>query len=147
MATHYQISSEFSLVDKASKVLDRIGFSSGVLNKTLGASLLKAQAHLAAVGQAAIKAGAAFAGVASVAITKNVSDSMKKYTEFESVLTAAGAKFGDMDVTSETFADDLDALSKAAQRVVASAETQPPFSSQSSHLPVFISSTIRRQLS
>lgn len=109
----YAVETEFFLIDHASRALDKLGFSSGVLNKTLGMGLLKAQESWKALGQRVVQGAAALGGVAvASAVTAT-----KKYIEFEDVLTKAGSKFIDMDVTSTTYADDLKMLSKAAQKV------------------------------
>lgn len=108
-AKRYAVETEFTIADSASKVLDRIGKGAGAL----GASFDKAQGRWNALGakltQTAQVFGAAALGAAAAA--------GRKYVEFEDVLTKAGSKFTDLDVTGATYAEDLDALSKAAQKV------------------------------
>lgn len=109
----YAVETEFYLVDHASKALDKLGFSGSILNKTFGVGLLKAQESWKALGQRAMQTATVLGGVAvASAVT-----AAKKYVEFEDVLTKAGSKFVDLDVTSATYADDLNALSKTAQNV------------------------------
>ena len=88
----YAVETEFFLIDHASRALDKLGFSSGVLNKTLGMGLLKAQESWKALGQKVVQGAAALSGVAvASAVTAT-----KKYIEFEDVLTKAGSKFIDI---------------------------------------------------
>ena len=109
----YTVETEFLLVDHFSIQLDKLGFADNLLNKTLGVSLLKAQQRWEALGQKIAQVSAVI-GTAAVGAAINAS---KKYIEFEDVVTKAGSKFVDLDVTSGTFLDDLDALSEAAQQV------------------------------
>ncbi len=51
MSTKYAIETEFLLLDHASQALDKIGFSAGILKKTVGLSMLKAQERMEVLGK------------------------------------------------------------------------------------------------
>lgn len=109
----YTVETEFTLIDHFSKALDKAGACANVFNNTVGASFLRAQKAWESFGGAAAQAARSFGAAALGAAV----DAGRKYVEFEDVLTKAGSKFVDLDVTSATYAEDLDALSKAAQKV------------------------------
>jgi len=64
MSTKYAIETEFLLLDHASQALDKIGFSAGILKKTVGLSMLKAQERMEVLGKKALAVSASFAKTA-----------------------------------------------------------------------------------
>lgn len=114
MSRNYQIATEFIFVDKASKALETLGIKSKFLRDTLGPGLGKAEARLGAIGSAAGKAAVGIAGISVAAIGGGIAKATGSYIAFEDAITAAGAKFQDLDVTSDTYKQDLEALQKAA---------------------------------
>jgi TP901 family phage tail tape measure protein len=71
----------------------------------------------------ALNKGIAVAGAAAfAALGAAIVVATKQYIEFEQAIVQAGAKFKDLDVTSETYADSLKALGAEARRVAAVTE-------------------------
>lgn len=116
-STRYQIMTEFSLIDNASRAMNKLGLSGRVLERTVGVGLVKAQSAWATMGRAAVRAVGAIGGAAKQLAVGGITESMRKYTEFEDTLTRAGTKFVDLDVTSSDYEEHLAALGAAAQEV------------------------------
>lgn len=124
MASRYAVETVFKAVDNMTKPIQKIegsmkglsGVSKQVSNrikndmKAAERQLNQFGTNAKRVAKAALVAGMAAAGAAIV-------DSTKKYIEFEDVVTQAGSKFKDLDVTSATFGEDLERLQKAAIEV------------------------------
>ena len=116
-STRYQILTEFSFIDNASKAMNKLGLSGRVLERTVGVGLVKAQRDWELLGLGALKAVGAIGSAAKQMVTSGVTSSLQKYTEFEDTLTKAGTKFIDLDVRSSDYAENLEELSRAAQKV------------------------------
>lgn len=124
MASRYAVETVFKAVDNMTKPIQKMegsmkglgGVSKQISNKVKG-DLKAAERQLNQFGESA-KRMTKMALVASIAAAgAAVVDSTKKYIEFEDSITQAGAKFKDLDVTSETFQEDLEKLQKAAMEV------------------------------
>lgn len=117
MASRYSIETIFKLIDGVTAPLKSIDFSSKAFSKNFQQDVTKAQLKWKAFGQSMKTYGklALTAGIAAVGA--GLVDSTKKYIEFEDSITKAGSKFVDLDVTSSTFAEDLEQLQTAARKV------------------------------
>lgn len=97
--------------------MNKLGLSGRVLERTVGVGLVKAQRDWELLGLGALKAVGAIGSAAKQMVTSGVTSSLQKYTEFEDTLTKAGTKFIDLDVRSSDYAENLEELSRAAQKV------------------------------
>lgn len=117
MASRYEISTIFKMIDNWSGPMKKIAGSSTVLAKKVSADMQKTKMQIQAAGQA-MKAMAGVAAAAGVALAgKTVVDSVKTYVEFEDAVTKAGSKFKDLDVTSADYQQNLESLQTAAREV------------------------------
>lgn len=117
MASRYEISTIFKMIDNFSGPLKSIAGSSSVMAKKVSADMRKTEMQIQAAGRA-MKAMAGVAVAAGVALAgKTVVDSIGTYIEFEDAITKAGTKFKDLDVTSETYGETLEELQTKAREV------------------------------
>ena len=117
MASRYEISTIFKMIDNFSSPMKSIAGSSSVMAKKVSADMQRTKMQIQAAGQA-MKTMAGVAAAAGVALAgKTVVDSVKTYVEFEDAVTKAGTKFKDLDVTSESYKDTLEKMQTAAREV------------------------------
>lgn len=117
MASRYEISTIFKMIDNWSGPMKKIAGSSTVLAKKVSADMQKTKMQIQAAGRA-MKAMAGVAAGAGVALAgKTVVDSVKTYVEFEDAVTKAGTKFKDLDVTSAGYNDTLELMQTKAREV------------------------------
>ena len=117
MASRYEISTIFKMIDNWSGPMKKIAGSSTVLAKKVSADMQKTKMQIQAAGRA-MKAMAGVAVTAGVALAgKTVVDSVKTYVEFEDAVTKAGSKFKDVDVTSAEYNQTLEKLQASAREV------------------------------
>lgn len=117
MASRYEISTIFKMIDNWSGPMKKIAGSSTVLAKKVSADMQKTKMQIQAAGKA-MKKMAGVAAAAGVALAgKTVVDSVKTYVEFEDAVTKAGSKFKDLDVTSAGYNDTLELMQTKAREV------------------------------
>ena len=117
MASRYEISTIFKMIDNFSGPMKSIAGSSSVMAKKVSADMQKTKMQIQAAGKA-MKAMAGVAAAAGVALAgKTVVDSVKTYVEFEDAVTKAGSKFKDVDVTSAEYNQTLEKLQASAREV------------------------------
>ena len=117
MASRYEISTIFKMIDNFSGPMKSIAGSSSVMAKKVSADMQKTEMQIQAAGRA-MKAMAGVAAGAGVALAgKTVVDSVKTYVEFEDAVTKAGSKFKDVDVTSAEYNQTLEKLQASAREV------------------------------
>ena len=117
MASRYEISTIFKMIDNFSGPMKSIAGSSSVMAKKVSADMQKTKMQIQAAGRA-MKAMAGVAVAAGVALAgKTVVDSVKTYVEFEDAVTKAGSKFKDVDVTSAEYNQTLEKLQASAREV------------------------------
>ena len=117
MASRYEISTIFKMIDNFSGPIKSIAGSSSVMAKKVSADMQKTKMQIQAAGRA-MKAMAGVAAAAGVALAgKTVVDSVKTYVEFEDAVTKAGSKFKDVDVTSAEYNQTLEKLQASAREV------------------------------
>lgn len=117
MASRYEISTIFKMIDNWSGPMKKIAGSSTVLAKKVSADMQRTKMQIQAAGQA-MKTMAGVAAAAGVAVAgKTVVDSVKTYVEFEDAVTKAGSKFKDVDVTSAEYNQTLEKLQASAREV------------------------------
>lgn len=117
MASRYEISTIFKMIDNWSGPMKKIAGSSTVLAKKVSVDMQRTKMQIQAAGQA-MKTMAGVAAAAGVALAgKTVVDSVKTYVEFEDAVTKAGSKFKDVDVTSAEYNQTLEKLQASAREV------------------------------
>lgn len=117
MASRYEISTIFKMIDNWSDPMKKIAGSSTVLAKKVSADMQKTKMQIQAAGRA-MKTMAGVAAAAGVALAgKTVVDSVKTYVEFEDAVTKAGSKFKDVDVTSAEYNQTLEKLQASSREV------------------------------
>ena len=117
MASRYEISTIFKMIDNFSGPMKSIAGSSSVMAKKVSADMRRTEMQIQAAGRA-MKAMAGVAAGAGVALAgKTVVDSIKTYVEFEDAVTKAGSKFKDVDVTSAEYNQTLEKLQASAREV------------------------------
>ena len=117
MASRYEISTIFKMIDNFSSPMKSIAGSSSVMAKKVSADMRKTEMQIQAAGKA-MKTMAGVAAAAGVALAgKTVVDSVKTYVEFEDAVTKAGSKFKDVDVTSAEYNHTLEKLQASAREV------------------------------
>lgn len=117
MASKYEISTIFKMIDNFTVPMKNISVSSTGFAKQISKDMRKTEMQIQAAGRAmkqmagvAVATGAAIAG-------KTVVDSVKTYVEFEDAVTKAGTKFKDLDVTSAGYNDTLELMQTKAREV------------------------------
>lgn len=117
MASRYEISTIFKMIDNFSGPMKSIAGSSSVMAKKVSADMQRTKMQIQAAGRA-MKAMAGVAAAAGVVLAgKTVVDSVKTYVEFEDAVTKAGTKFKDLDVTSAGYNDTLELMQTKAREV------------------------------
>lgn len=114
MARNYKIATEFSVVDRATAQLNKMSSAGSLVGSAWSKGISQAQARLDMFGKAAAKATKWAVGGAVAAVSAGIGVAAKRYLDFDDAITAAGAKFKDLDVTSADHKQHLLALQEAA---------------------------------
>lgn len=122
MASRYEVSTTFALVDRASAALKSIGASGDVVSGRLNASLLKAQERVTAFGETAKAAGKMLIGMGVAAAGTGLVIATKQYADFDAALHGAGAAFSDVDSSAADFEERLHEIGLSARAVAAATE-------------------------
>lgn len=122
MASRYEVSTTFALVDRASAALKSIGASGDAVSGRLNASLLKAQERVSAFGETAKAAGKMLIGMGVAAVGAGLVVATKQYAEFDAALHGAGAAFSDVDSSAADFEERLHEIGLSARAVAAATE-------------------------
>lgn len=122
MASRYEVSTTFALVDRASAALKSIGASGDAVSGRLNASLLKAQERVTAFGETAKAAGKMLIGMGVAAVGAGLVVATKQYADFDAALHGAGAAFSDVDSSAANFEERLHEIGLSARAVAAATE-------------------------
>jgi TP901 family phage tail tape measure protein len=122
MASKYEISAVFKLIDKITTPLDQVGIKGKSVGKALKRDFMAAQDSLDKFGKNLKKIGGYAIGASIAAAGAGIAVATKQFIEFDSAATAATAKFKDLDVTSETYAKSLKEVGQTARDVAAITE-------------------------
>lgn len=122
MASRYEVSTTFALVDRASAALKSIGASGDAVSGRLNASLLKAQERVTAFGETAKAAGKMLIGMGVAAVGAGLVVATKQYADFDAALHGAGAAFSDVDSSAADFEERLHEIGMSARAVAAATE-------------------------
>lgn len=123
MASRYEISTIFKMIDNWSDPMKKIAGSSTVLAKKVSADMRRTEMQIQAAGRA-MKAMAGVAVAAGVAAAGAfVGKSLQNYTEFDEAMHGAGAAFSDLaNLNSDAFEKKLKDVGVYAREVAASTE-------------------------
>jgi TP901 family phage tail tape measure protein len=122
MASKYEISAVFKLIDKITTPLDKVGKSGKAVGKALKRDFMAAEDSLNKFGKRLKKIGGYAIGAGIAAAGAGIAIATKQFIEFDAAATAATAKFKDLDVTSDTYAESLKKVGQAARDVAAITE-------------------------
>lgn len=122
MASRYEVSTTFALVDRASAALKSISASGDAVSGRLNASLLKAQERVTAFGETAKAAGKMLIGMGVAAVGAGLVIATKQYADFDAALHGAGAAFSDVDSSAADFEERLHEIGLSARAVAAATE-------------------------
>lgn len=122
MATKYAISTEFSIIDRATAQLNKMtaagkGFG-GVWNR----SVAQAQERIEALGSSVKKMTKYAIGAGVGAISAGVVVATKQYADFDQAIRAAGAAYGPAFSQAADFEDKIAGMGKAVRAVAAATE-------------------------
>lgn len=122
MASKYAIETVFKVIDNITAPLDKIGIKGKAVGRTLKNEFTKTEQQLANVG-AKLKSfakGAMLTGVALAGLGIGVAT--KQFIDYDAAVTAATAKFKDLDITSADYKDNLKEVGKVSRQVAAVTE-------------------------
>lgn len=122
MATRYAIETIFSLIDGATAPMNKIGKSSTSMSSVIKKDLMAAERRVDSFGRAFKTMGTVAVGAAVGSIVAGLTSATKAYIEFDDAVKKSGALFSDLDATSETFGESLDAVGAKAREVAAVTE-------------------------
>lgn len=117
MASKYEISTIFKMIDNFSEPLRNIAGSSTGFAKQISRDMQKTELQIKAAGKAMKTMVGVAAGAGAALAGKTVVDGIKTYIDFEDAVTKAGTKFKDLDVTSSDFNDTLELMQTKAREV------------------------------
>jgi TP901 family phage tail tape measure protein len=122
MAGRYAIETIFKLIDNITTPLDKIAGKGSKVGKVMKRDFVAAQESVDNFGKKLKSIGgyALAAGVGAVGV--GIGIAAKQFIDFDDAITAATAKFKDLDVTSETYAESLKKVGQAARDVAAITE-------------------------
>lgn len=122
MATKYKVSTEFSILDRASSQLDKMAKNGSVAARVMGNGIADAQKRWDAFG-ATVKSVSKAAIVGGIgAISAGLVVATKEYANFEQAIRAAGAAYGPTFSTASDFNDKLSVMGKEVRKVAATTE-------------------------
>lgn len=122
MATKYKVSTEFSILDRASSQLDKMAKNGSVAARVMGNGIADAQKRWDAFG-ATVKSVSKAAIVGGIgAISAGLVVATKEYANFEQAIRAAGAAYGPAFSTASDFNDKLGVMGKEVRKVAATTE-------------------------
>lgn len=122
MASKYAIETVFKVIDNITAPLDKIGIKGKAVGRTLKNEFTKTEQQLANVGTKlkSFAKGAMLTGVALAGLGIGVAT--KQFIDYDAAVTAATAKFKDLDITSADYKDNLKEVGKVARQVAAVTE-------------------------
>ena len=123
MASRYEISTIFKMIDNFSGPMKSIAGSSSVMAKKVSADMQKTEMQIQAAGRAMKAMAGVAAGAGVAAAGAFVGKSLRNYTEFDEAMHGAGAAFSDLaNLNSDAFEKKLKDVGVYAREVAASTE-------------------------
>lgn len=122
MATKYAISTEFSIVDRATAQLNKMSAAGKGFGGVWQRGIADAQARMDAFGKSVAKA-TKYAAVGAVgAVGAGIVVATKQYAQFEEAVRAAGASYGPAFTQAADFEQKLKSMEKAVRKVARATE-------------------------
>ena len=122
MATKYAISTEFSIVDRATAQLNKMTAAGKGFGGVWQRGIADAQARMDAFGKSAAKSMKWVIGGAAGALGIGIKNAIAQYADFDKAILAAGAAYGPAFSQAENFKDKISDIGKAVRSVAASTE-------------------------
>lgn len=122
MATKYAISTEFSIVDRATAQLNKMSAAGSSFGGMWKRGIADAQARLDAFGKSVANAGKWAVGGAIGAASAGLVVATKQYADFEQAIRSAGAAYGPAFSQAADFEDKIKGMGKAVRAVAAATE-------------------------
>lgn len=122
MATKYQVSTEFSILDRASAQLKKMSAAGSAVGGAWNRSVAAAQARVDAFGRSVAAASKMAVGIGVGAISAGIVVATKQYADFEGAIRAAGAAYGPAFTNAADFEDKLKEMGAATRAVAAATE-------------------------
>lgn len=122
MATKYAISTEFSIVDRATAQLNKMSAAGSSFGGMWKRGIADAQARLDAFGKSVANAGKWAVGGAIGAASAGLVVATKQYADFEQAIRSAGAAYGPAFSQAADFEYKIKGMGKAVRAVAAATE-------------------------
>lgn len=122
MATKYAISTEFSIVDRATAQLNKMSAAGKGFGGVWNRSVAQAQERLAGLGKSIANVGKVAAGIGVGAAAAGIVTATKQYADFDQAIRAAGAAYGPAFSQAADFEDKIGGMGKAVRAVAAATE-------------------------
>lgn len=122
MATKYAISTEFSIVDRATAQLNKMSAAGKGFGGVWNRSVAQAQERLAGLGKSIANVGKVAAGIGVGAAAAGIVTATKQYADFDQAIRAAGAAYGPAFSQAADFEDKISGMGKAVRAVAAATE-------------------------
>lgn len=122
MATKYQVSTEFSILDRASAQLKKMSAAGSAVGGAWNRSVAAAQARVDAFGRSVAAASKLAVGIGIGAAVGGIVAATKQYAEFEGAIRAAGAAYGPAFTNAADFEDKLKEMESSVRAVAAATE-------------------------
>lgn len=122
MATKYAISTEFSIIDRATAQLNKMSAAGRGFADGWRKSVNEAKVTLAGFGKSIANVGKVAAGMGVGAVSAGVVMATKQYADFDQAIRAAGAAYGPAFSQAGDFESKLQGMGKAVRAVAAATE-------------------------
>lgn len=122
MATKYAISTEFSIVDRATAQLNKMTAAGKGFGGVWQRGIADAQARMDAFGKTVAKATKYAAAGAVGAVGAGIVVATKQYAQFEEAVRAAGASYGPAFTQAGDFEKKLESMEQAVRKVARATE-------------------------
>lgn len=122
MAKKYKVATEFSIVDRATAALNKMGAAGGVVGGAWAKSMASAQARVDAFGKSVAGAAKLAVGLGVGAVSAGIVAATKQYADFDQAVRAAGAAYGPAFSQAADFEEKITGMGKAVRAVAAATE-------------------------
>lgn len=119
MATRYAVETVFKIIDQFTNPLKSVTKEGSAIGNMMKDQFASAERQINAIPGKIATVGKYALGIGAGAIATGMGIATKAYINFDDAITAAGAKFKDLDVTSADYQDHLIALGETARKVAA----------------------------
>ena len=122
MARNYQVATEFTIVDRATGTLNRMGAAGNTFSGKWRRGVATAQMQLDKFGESIKTVGKWAVGLGAGAVTAGIAVATKQYAEFDQAIRAAGASYGPAFSQAADFEDKVLEMGTAVRKVAAATE-------------------------